>query len=188
MFSNLKFFKIPNKKTCLVLLGVFLVIPICFAVFKIFGIVFTYSGSVPIGFYRKLSREIIHHGEYIAFCLPTGIATMGLSRRYIRSGICPSGSEVLIKKVIAVPGDQVIIDNHDIRVTSHHITWHYPAPTHIFDKNHLLVHRFIQDGTYITKGYWVYGDGNIYYAWDSRYYGAIPKRNIRGRLKPLLQF
>lgn len=181
-------FKIPDKKTLLILSGSLLLIPILVIVFWISGIIFTYTGSIPVGFYRMVPMGSIQRGDYISFCLPDKIANLGLERAYINPGSCANGSEELLKEVIAVAGDRVEVSDSAIRVNYQNLALSYFAPTAVVDKDHLPVHRFIKNGTCIAKGYWVYGYGNPRYSWDSRYYGEIPRTNIKHRLIPLWQF
>lgn len=184
-----RLFRKPNKKTLGILLGCLSIIPVFIVVMAGFGIIFTYTGSIPVGFYRIVpDAEAIQRGNYISFCLPDKVAKMGLSRGYLQSGSCANGSEELIKQVIAIPGDTVKLANHKISVNGLFSGISYIAPTQIIDKDHLLVYRFIKEGTYQAKGYWVYGFGNPRYSWDSRYYGGIPKANITHRLLPLWRF
>jgi len=188
IFTQKLSFKKPDKKSILLIFVSLMCIPILFVIFKIFGIIFTYTGSVPIGFYHRSFRQKIHIGDYVALCLPDPIAKMGLSRGYINSGKCFNGSDILLKEVIAVPGDRVTVHKNTIEINHHGIQLTYIAPTQVMDKNGLLVFRFIKNGVYKAKGYWVYGNGASYYSWDSRYYGGIPIKNIRGQFKPLLRF
>ena len=153
---------------------------------KILGIIFSYTGSVPIGFYRIVAdRHQIQLGNIISFCLPNKIAQVGVSRGYLNKGQCKNGSEPLMKEVIAVPSDHIVLTNDQIIVTHKHMTTVYFAPTDIKDKHHLLVKRFIVNGNYRTAGYWVYGFGSPRYSWDSRYYGAIRKSDVMHILMPL---
>ena len=184
-----RWLKRPNKKTG-VILGVSLsIIPLLVFIFWALGIIFTYTGSIPIGFYRTVhGAGHIRRGDIIAFCLPDKVAAIGLKRGYLHRGTCANGSEALIKQVIAVPGDTVTITDQKITVDIATLGIDYFAPTHVIDKDHLPVVRFIKAGTYQAKGYWVYGFGSPHYSWDSRYYGGIPKGNIAHRLVPLWQF
>lgn len=184
-----RWFKRPNKRTVIILMASLSVIPLAMLLFWIFGIIFTYTGSIPVGFYRIVANSgPIQRGDIISFCLPDKVAEMGLKRGYLHHGTCANGSEELIKQVVAVPGDTVALSQNQMTVNGVTMGMEYFAPTHVMDKDHLPVYRFIQDGTYIANGYWVYGYGNPRYSWDSRYYGGIPKANIKHRLVPLCQF
>ena len=164
----------------------FLIFPVVFVLLKISGIIFSYTGSVPIGFYRIVSdAQSIQPGDIISFCLPNKIAQIGLSRGYLTKGQCKNGSEPLMKEVIAVPGDQVIVFSDRLEVIHKPNTTDYMAISNVIDKNKLLVQRFINNGKYIATGYWVYGFGSPRYSWDSRYYGEIPKNNVTHKLVPL---
>ncbi len=182
-------FKRPNKRTMIILVVSLSVIPLVMILFWAMGIIFTYTGSIPVGFYRIVANsETMQRGDIISFCLPDKVAEMGLKRGYLRHGACANGSEELIKQVVAVPGDTVTLAHHQIHVNGVTMGMDYFAPTHVMDKDRLLVYRFIQNGTYHARGYWVYGFGNPRYSWDSRYYGGVPKKNVRHRLVSLWLF
>ena len=124
----------------------------------------------------------------MSFYLPEEIIKIGLKCGYIKSNRYTNRSEKLIKVVIAVPGDRVTVNEDNIQVNHHSIFFDYFAPIITSDKNNLPVHRFIRKGTYVAKGYWVYGYGNPQYSWDSRYYGEISGEKIKNRLISLWQF
>ena len=184
-----RWFKRPNKRTVMILMASLSVIPLAMFLFWAFGIIFTYTGSIPVGFYRIVANSgPIQRGDMISFCLPDKVAKMGLKRGYLRHGTCANGSEELIKQVVAVPGDTVTLAQYQMTVNGVTMGMDYFAPTHVMDKDHLPVYRFIQDGNYHAKEYWVYGFGDPRYSWDSRYYGGIPKKDITHRLVPLWLF
>jgi conjugative transfer signal peptidase TraF len=184
-------FKIPSKKLIIGLILILLILPAFYLVMKYTGIIFNDTSSVPIGFYHIIkSSSKIEQGDIIAFCLPDNIAKMGLSRGYIKhSNNCANGSEKLIKKIIAVPGDIVQVTNQKITVINLSGVNIYPTPVKLIDKDKLPVKKYIKNGIYRNiQTYWVHGYGNPQYSWDSRYYGGIPKSNITDRLKPLWTF
>ena len=163
-----------------------MILPVIFVLLKISGIIFSYTGSVPIGFYRIVSdAQSIQPGDIISFCLPDKIVQVGMSRGYLNKGRCKNGGEPLMKEVIAVPGDQVMVSEDRLEVVHEYNTTDYMAISHVIDKNKLLVQRFIKNGKYIATGYWVYGFGSPRYSWDSRYYGEIPKDDITHQLVAL---
>ena len=181
-------FKKPDKITAIIVAASFAFLPIFGVLCWGLGIIFTDTGSVPVGFYRIVPLGTIQRGDFIAFCLPDSMARLGLRRGYLKTGFCAGGSDALIKQVIAIPGDHLEVSDEAIRVFHQGFSWFYGAPTRIFDHQHLPVHRFIVSGTVIARGYWVYGAGNPVYSWDSRYYGEISRANIQHRLVPLWQF
>ena len=117
-FSAIRWHK-PTVKTWCDLLSCLLIVPLIGIGLKSFGIVLTYTGSDPIGFYRFVPNTgTIRPGNYVSFCLPKSVAQMGLSRGYLTDGSCPDATEQLLKEVIAVPGDQVSVTNNAIIVQS----------------------------------------------------------------------
>lgn len=184
--------KKPTKQDLFKVFFFLLPLPSLLIAFHTFGIVFTYTGSVPIGFYRiKPITELLKQGEYISFCLPDDIANIGMKQYYLKPGDCKNGSEQLIKQIIAVPGDNVWLMDNKIIVTDFNSKLKkasYFAPIQLEDKSHLPVKRFISNGNYTATGYWVYGFASPLYSWDSRYYGEIPRKNIKHRLVPLWVF
>lgn len=102
-------------KKCLLLgLSIFLLI----FIIKIAGIRFNYTNSMPIGFYIKMKATTIRDGDIVAVCLPDIIANMGLKKHYLTRGSCNNGSVPVLKKVIAIPGDSVSINNQFITVNN----------------------------------------------------------------------
>ncbi len=182
-------FKKPKLKSLKQFLLALMVLPLIFVTFKLFGVIFTYSGSVPVGFYRIIHSSVaIHSNDYVSFCLPNNVASMGIHRGYIEKGNCNNGSQPLIKQVIAVPGDTVNVNYNLVTVTHDNLTISYSAVIQPIDKNNLTIHRYIKNGQYKLTGYWVYGVGDPKDSWDSRYYGQISKKQITHKLIPLCLF
>lgn len=99
-------------------------------------------------------------GEVVVFKNP-----QNLSQRYI-------------KRIIALPGERVEIDNGEIRITS-------SAGTFILNESSYLGSYVATPGTVdlvVTDGeYFVLGD-NRYFSSDSRSWGLLPKEDIVGRV------
>lgn len=181
--------KKPDKNRILAILAMISILPLLILMLYSLRIVFSYTGSIPIGFYRiESSFSNIKQGDYISFCLSNAVAKIGMQRGYTHSGSCKNGSEELIKEVIAVPGDTVILSDDRFIVSSLSSKITYIAPSKTIDKNHLYVYRFIKNGIYHSKGYWVYGFNSPKYSWDSRYYGEIPQENVKHKLFLLWAF
>lgn len=145
---------------------------------------FNSSSSMPYGLYKKANGDI-NRGSIIAACLPSNIAIEGVKRGYLGKGICPDGSSPIIKKLIGLPGDQIIINQKEIIVNGQH----YLAPQQRYDSNKLLIRSWVKINTPInSNGYWLYGENNPTRSWDSRYYGSIKIDNLVGKYKPLVIF
>ncbi len=182
----MKLFKRPALWPLIIIL-VLMAIPILLmGICKLFGLVITYTGSVPPGLYRikPADKNQISQGDYIAFCLPDKIAQYGMKRGYIHQGDCTNGSQELIKEVIALPQDHVRITEQAIWVGK----YRYTAPVQKVDHAGKWLERWVKNGINQPHGYWVYGVGSPEYSWDSRYYGSINFNNIRHKMVPVWLF
>lgn len=151
--------------------------------FKVFGLRFNYTESMPIGFYKSVKAAVVHRGDLVAVCLPKDIADEGLRRHYLKRGSCSSGVIPVLKKVVGVPGDTVWLSKKFITVNG----LMYPAPQQVKDHLHKPMRHFVRNGSYAhTTNYWLYGANDPSRSWDSRYYGGIARSNIIGVFKPLL--
>ncbi len=178
-------FKKPTTKKLLWISIAISILPIFYLIMNLCGIVFTYTGSLPTGFYyQKNFNNKIQIGQIVSFCLPQNIAKYGYDRGYIGEGNCQGGYAALMKEVVAIPGDDIVINDNDI-IVNHKV---YYAPVGFHDSHGLTVKRFVNNGSYKATGYWFYGFGSPTYSWDSRYYGEVPQANILHEYKPLLVF
>ncbi|MDR1397148.1 MAG: conjugative transfer signal peptidase TraF [Desulfarculales bacterium] len=68
------------------------------------GLRVNFTPSMPRGLYM-LKGCGIKRGDYVAYCLPVSMLTIG--RRYLKSGSCPSRLQPLLKIAAALPGDRI---------------------------------------------------------------------------------
>ncbi len=147
---------------------------------------FNMTASMPLGLYKRASHAVLERGSIVAFCLPKTVAREGFDRGYIHSGICPGHTQMLLKEVIALPGDTIILTSHDTVVLGH---GDYLSPKKLMDHNHYPVTQFIHTGIFrAIHGYWMYGFNDPIHSWDSRYYGAIVAPQLRGVYHLVLSF
>ena len=131
--------KLPRKNTLIFLTVSLSIIPLLAVMLWSLGIVFTYTCSMPTGFYRIVDNyKSVRRGSIISFCIPDKIAVMGIDRGYIKHGACQNGSEELIKQVIAIPGDMVTVTRNSIVVNGSD-AMHYDTPLIPRDKMSLPV-------------------------------------------------
>jgi conjugative transfer signal peptidase TraF len=94
-----------------------LIVFIYYCLLKIFNIAINYTGSMPIGFYKKEPRTEIKRGDIVSVCLPKSVAQYGFKRGYLDKGDCLDGvTAPVLKQVIAVPHDTVELTNQAIIV------------------------------------------------------------------------
>lgn len=159
-----------------------LLIPACIVtVAYVVGIRINLTPSMPLGIYY-LSNNTPKRGDIVAACLPDNISKEGLMRHYLLYGHCQGHSMPVLKKIIAVPGDKVIVTDTEMIVKERI----FIAPQQTTDLNRLPVTHFIDKNFYgHAIGFWLYGENNSVRSWDSRYYGGIPCKNMLGVYKPL---
>lgn len=140
-----------------------------------------YTDSMLKGIYYVTDKEPSNN-DIVLVCLPDSIAKFGLSRNYLRRGVCQNGSRPILKRVIASVGDLVEAQEHGIRVNGVDInaskiltqdTQHRPLIS-VLGKTFLLEENEI----------WLFGE-NSNNSWDSRYYGPIDIKYVHHVMLPL---
>ncbi len=148
-----------------------------------FGLLISVTDSAaPAGVYRITSGGA-SRGELVAACLPALVAQFGLTRCYLRTGGCPANAEPVAKIVGALPGDFVEIEPGFVAVNGRRFA-NSATATHDSGRrplSHVPWGRFR-----VASGeVWLFGF-NDRRSWDSRYFGPVPLRNVRGVLEPVL--
>lgn len=152
-----------------------------FAVTGIAGIRINTTPSLPIGLYLKADSQ----SRLIEFCPGGSSASLAARRGYRAQGDCPDGASPLLKPIVARSGDVVEFSAAGISVNNREIR--NTAPLSVDTKRRPLEH--FPFGKYVVGAdeVWVASSYNKR-SFDSRYYGPIPKVEIRAHLRPLLTF
>jgi conjugative transfer signal peptidase TraF len=146
------------------------------------GIRWNMSPSMPMGVWRvQTIRGAVTRGEVVTLCLDPAAAALGRRRDYLTGGECPGDVELLIKTVVAIPGDLVEVSSAGMSVNG--VLIPHSQPLGADDLNRPM--RAVPNGIYRVAHdqVWVVGDTEPR-SYDSRYYGAVPIENIRGRAVP----
>lgn len=147
------------------------------------GIRWNMTPSMPLGLYRvKPIQSAVSRGEVVTLCLEPEPAAFGRERGYLTGGECPNNVELLIKTVVAIPGDEVKVSDNGLSVND--IPSPHSKALSIDDLGRSI--QAVETGTYSVgkEQVWVIGDCDPR-SYDSRYYGAVPIENLRGRAIPL---
>jgi conjugative transfer signal peptidase TraF len=130
---------------------------------------------MPRGFYILSQSKIVHRGDYVVVCLPKTLSNFALQRGYLMRGYCPSGSQPLLKKVVAEGGDIVALTSSDVRVYHNQLLNSVTLKTDLHNRSIPAVLR----GTYMLKQntLWLYGLKSPR-SWDSRYFGPIESSGV----------
>lgn len=138
------------------------------------------TNSMELGIYLK-RHGIVKSGDIVLLCLDKNTQHLGLNKHYLEPGNeCNETASPLIKRVIAIPGDDVLLRDNNIVVNN----IHFPYKTLYQDSSNQLLHVFPRGRYKKTNGYWVIGT-NAKNSWDSRYWGFIQRPQIIAKLLPL---
>jgi conjugative transfer signal peptidase TraF len=146
------------------------------------GIRWNMSPSMPMGIWRvQAIRGAVMRGEVVTLCLDPAAAALGRERGYLTGGECPGNVELLIKMAAAIPGDLVEVSSAGMSVNG--VLIRHSQPLGADDLNRPM--QAVPHGIYRVAHdqVWVVGDTDPR-SYDSRYYGAVPIENIRGRAVP----
>jgi conjugative transfer signal peptidase TraF len=137
------------------------------------------TNSLPVGLYLVTDDP---HAEFVDFCPEGSIATLSATRGYRPPGGCPDGAAPLLKPVIARVGETVSVNDDGIRVGGRLLP--NTAPRTVDSAGRPLAPW--------PQGLYVVSPGSVWVAstyhpnsFDSRYFGPIPARLIRHRLRSL---
>jgi len=157
-----------------------LVVFALFELFDVFGIRINSSPSLPLGLYAAgMGAQM----DLIEFCPAEPFATFAIVRGYRDDGNCVDGAAPLLKPIVARPGDVVELSERGIAVNCRLLP--RTAPLHRDSQGRPLSHWPF--GQYrVSEGtLWVASSYNDR-SFDSRYFGPVDQRLIRGHLRPLL--
>ncbi|SET69754.1 conjugation peptidase TraF. Serine peptidase. MEROPS family S26C [Nitrosomonas marina] len=140
--------------------------------------------SLPVGLYRIVDEPVLK-GAYVAFCPPqSDVFELALARGYINPGDCPSGYGQLLKRVHAVAGDTVLIDETGISVNGERLPNSAPLSTDAYGAT-LPQYRFNE--VLAESEYLLLSDLNPH-SFDARYFGVIDRTQIVHVVRPVVTF
>ena len=159
------------------------VLAVLIAIVDAFGALISNTDSAgPAGLFRVVSHEV-KRAELVVACLSFDIAQQGLSREYLRTGPRAGNGEPEGKIAGALPGDIIDIERDWIAVNGRRIA-HSAASRDSAGRP--LAHAPFGRRQVRAGEVWLFGF-NDRRTWDSRYFGAIPVGNVRGRLEPIFK-
>ena len=154
----------------------------CLATLTLAGLRVNLSGSMPVGLYKTVRGQPFR-GSTVLACLERDIARLAVERGYIPiGGSCPGGALPVGKRVIAVPGDTVIVALAGISVNGIPIIGSEPLPA---DSRGRPLPQ-LPAGRYVVgpRQLWLLS-GYSPRSFDSRYFGPVDLENVRTRLRML---
>ncbi|OAI47777.1 hypothetical protein AYO45_05600 [Gammaproteobacteria bacterium SCGC AG-212-F23] len=149
----------------------------CIFLAKIWGVIINITPSMREGIYIRTYGEI-KRGDIVAACLKDPYKTIGLKQLYIEKGSKCSGADPIVKKIIAIPGDNVRLTDKYIQVNNTILSF----PTVTKDSVGRGLNSYPRGNYLHVKGYWLIGT-NSPNSWDSRYWGSVEREQILYKIK-----
>ncbi len=140
------------------------------------------DSSCAEGFYRLVDAPI-RRGELVAACLPVSAEREGVARGYLMRGNCPGGAEPVVKVVGGLAGDQIEVEAGSVLINGKRLSNSATVARDSVGRplGHVSWGRRLVTGDQV----WLLGLNNRR-SWDSRYFGPVPLRAVRGVVKPVL--
>lgn len=126
------------------------------------------STSLPLGIYKKVSRNNFEIGDIVITCLPQKVNMLALSRGYVSFGQCENSTSPIGKHVIAKKGDYVEINVNGIYVNEKLVD--YTKPQNI-DSNGFVLQPFFMKRKLNDDELILANNKND--SFDSRYIGPV---------------
>ncbi|HQU62680.1 MAG: conjugative transfer signal peptidase TraF [Nitrosomonas sp.] len=152
--------------------------------FRIGGFYINTTSSLPVGLYRIVD-EPVSKGAHVAFCPPqSDVFDCAATRGYINQGDCPGGYGKLLKRVHAVAGDTVLIDETGITVNGLWLPNSAPLST---DAYGAVLPQYRLNAVLGESEYLLLSDLNPH-SFDARYFGVIDRAQIVHVVHPIITF
>lgn len=149
------------------------------------GIRLNLSHSYPPGVYvitPQISPIALH--QLILFCPPNNEALiLAKERGYIQAGWCSAGTVPMMKRIIAMPGDDVSF-THVVTINGQPLDDAHRDLTDSKQRPLPQLSPFIVPESSV----FVYSEHAPETSFDSRYFGPVPMANIIGQIAPLILF
>ncbi len=148
------------------------------------GLRVNFTSSMPLGIYwlEALPISGVERGMFVAVCAPQDVAEQGRRSGYLSTGPCPHGTELLLKAVAGVTGDDVTVSAWGVAINGRLLPHSRPVA---FDRSGRRMSPWPAGRYHLGREQvWLYADNDR--SWDSRYWGPTPVANVMARAVPLL--
>ncbi|SHG54344.1 signal peptidase I/conjugative transfer signal peptidase TraF,TIGR02771 [Fodinibius roseus] len=143
--------------------------------FSGYKVTINYTDSIPKGLYF-IQNEVPGKGDY-TLITKQNLLDFATGRGYIADG------SYIGKKIVGTPGDTVVVSSKGVYVNSKEQVASQPIKV---DRNNRSMPHNI--GTQIIKENEVFLLGETKDSFDSRYYGTIKAKYLKGTLIPIITF
>ena len=174
-----------NKKILKITIGTILTLVLLFTLIYQLGYRINLSESYPRGIYKSIPKKTIDYGDFVMFC-PKNSPLMqeALKRQYILRGQCRGGYYPLLKKVVALQGDNVEIKKYV------YINGEKQKKSKLYKKDPKgnLLPKSKENNISIKKGYMFLLSDYHELSFDSRYIGAVEINRTISLMRPYYLF
>lgn len=136
---------------------------------------------MPIGVYRTV-RGPIGKGAIAVICLPESVALFALERGYVGRGSCPGGVEPLGKTVVAIAGDNVVVDTDGVWINGRPVPGSRPLR---YDARRRALPRLAGLSIRLRVGQLFLLATRRAGSFDSRYFGVLRASDVRAAVVPV---
>ena len=171
--------KIITIYKCLAITGI--TVTFLFILFYALGYRVNITKSIPIGVY-VVTNKVPEKNDYVIFCPPdSSIFYEARKRGYIGVGFCPKNYGYMMKKIVAVEGDEVTISENGVTVNNVFLPLSIPLKSDrqgnklpqlninsILNKSEILLLSDVSKTSF-----------------DARYFGILNKQQIKNVIKPV---
>jgi len=138
--------------------------------------------SVMLGYYWTVDKPV-EKGVYVLVCPPDiPVFELAKQRGYLNAGFCPAAVERLIKKVAAVKGDTIQINQEGVQVNGQMLPFSKPIA---FDAAGRPMPQLELNAYHLKENELLLMGDISPTSFDSRYFGLIDRAQIQGVVKPV---
>ena len=140
------------------------------------------TDSIPLGLYRITEIKELKN-NFVIFCPDDRpVFQQARNRGYIDSGFCKGCYGYLMKKVVAIKGDEISVTDEGVFVNHQRLPFSKPIST---DGLNRPLPQWRMSNYQLKEDELLVMTNQSEWSFDSRYYGPVRKGQIKGMLTPV---
>lgn len=139
--------------------------------------------SLARGLYWRVSAPI-ERGAYVRFCPPDrDVFREARRRHYVPAGFCPGGLAFMMKRIAAMPGDVVTVDEAGVIVNGERLPFSAPRA---MDSNGRPLPRWNAHDYTLRAGELLLMTDMSVDSFDARYFGPLAQSQVVDVVRPVM--